>query len=32
MSASLGNAEIGTIKVAGPVKFKVLQTGSAHLL
>lgn len=31
MSASPGNAEIGTIKIAGPVKFKVLPTGSAHL-
>lgn len=26
MSASPGNAEIGTIKVAGPVKFKVSTT------
>lgn len=31
MSASPGNAEIGTIQIAGPVKFKVLRTGSAHL-
>lgn len=30
MSASPGNAEIGTIKVAGPVKFRVSITNRFH--
>lgn len=30
MSASPGNAEIGTIKVAGPVKFRASTTNRFH--